>query len=252
MRTRAFTLVELLVVVAIVAVLIALLLPALNKAKQAARAASCMSNQRQVITACSSYASEFTGLMAASYTADDGRISLSPWFLSGESNGGSAYAKKTSTVYLPAGKVFGCPSNKHFAYSSRGNAFGRSNQSYAMTLEGPHMKTYRPLGSGRPFLNVQRLARVPHPAEYVWTIDVTSSRNWGAGNPGPGLMVARFYANKRGGWQEATHLTHGNRANASFFDGHIEQRTDQQLFESPTAIRWFFDVDYQPAPLPAL
>ena len=51
----AFTLVELLVVIAIIAMLVTLLLPAVQAAREAARRASCLSNLRQVCLATLNY-----------------------------------------------------------------------------------------------------------------------------------------------------------------------------------------------------
>ena len=60
-KTRSasgFTLIELLVVVSIIALLMALLLPALEKAREAAHIAVCANNQRQLLVALYTYATD--------------------------------------------------------------------------------------------------------------------------------------------------------------------------------------------------
>jgi type II secretory pathway pseudopilin PulG len=57
-RARAFTLVELLIIIGVLIVLLALLLPILSKARSASQRVTCLSNLRQIMMAFHLYANE--------------------------------------------------------------------------------------------------------------------------------------------------------------------------------------------------
>ncbi|MFP4027378.1 MAG: prepilin-type N-terminal cleavage/methylation domain-containing protein [Candidatus Brocadiia bacterium] len=60
-QNRGFTLIELLVVIAIIAILAAMLMPALERAREAARRAACISNLHQIHLAFQFYGEDYNG-----------------------------------------------------------------------------------------------------------------------------------------------------------------------------------------------
>lgn len=112
---KAFTLIELLTVLAMIAILAALLLLALNSAVESSRTAKCASNLRQIGVAIFAYANDHDGNLPVQYWWTD---SAAPPALScypGQPNGLGFLAPYLGVedTYLGLGvkpKVFDCPS----------------------------------------------------------------------------------------------------------------------------------------------
>lgn len=66
-KQRGFTLIELLVVIAIIAILAAILFPVFARAREAARATSCKSNLKQIMTGMAMYTQDYDENMPFNY-----------------------------------------------------------------------------------------------------------------------------------------------------------------------------------------
>jgi prepilin-type N-terminal cleavage/methylation domain-containing protein len=106
---RAFTLVELLVVIGIIAVLVGILLPALNRAREAAQRTACLSNIRQVHTALALYAGAHKDAIPIGYWSSYKQQNYMAWRLGQTSPIMFGLLNRART--MKDFKVFFCQSN---------------------------------------------------------------------------------------------------------------------------------------------
>jgi prepilin-type N-terminal cleavage/methylation domain-containing protein/prepilin-type processing-associated H-X9-DG protein len=109
-RRRAFTLVELLVVIGIIALLVSILLPALNKAREDAKRVRCLSNERQLVMAWQMYASENKGKICSSNTP---AYPTNPWwYWAAAGNSLDCVYNGKLWPYLKNYEVYKCPNDR--------------------------------------------------------------------------------------------------------------------------------------------
>lgn len=128
---NGFTLIELLVVIAIIAILAAMLLPALNKAKQRAQAAQCMSNTKQMSLAWIMYSGDNNGKLCPNVILD---TYGAPTWVFGIENFQSSNPDNTNVMVLENGLLW--------PYLQSINIYKCPADVYPVPLEGPRLRSY--------------------------------------------------------------------------------------------------------------
>ncbi len=230
-REAHFTLIELLVVIAIIAILVAMLLPALKGARDMAKSALCMSNQKQVTTSLFLYSSDFGDLISV-HRWDSPPDYYWNRFLNGTMTGGGDYLTKKA--------VYGCPANKYYPDDSESYNSWKSYAIYQARSDTDYAsKGFRfkfEVVNGGAWWSFHNLRLVDKPSSTILLADSISYRD---------VYFEHCYARfspttlieNLGGGGGSIHMTHRRLANVSFFDGHAEPLNSDGLFDTASNVK---------------
>ena len=244
-RHKAFTLVELLVVVGIIAVLIALLMPALGRAREGARRTACASNLRQLAVAFGMY-----------YADNRQRYPTDAW-VAGRKEDWIYWQAERDLRDSPIGRylnrpgpeVYRCPSDdveSHKIHLTTPNWTPQPYRySYIFNLPLSAFTNF-PNGRGTGYL-----ARASETLLLIEADEVTvASGRWDAGvvyaqnQPRQDLLGTRHHPSR---WTEfpdgyppygPDRRDRRDRGNGAFVDGHVEYVTREFTWDPRHCIPW--------------
>jgi prepilin-type processing-associated H-X9-DG protein/prepilin-type N-terminal cleavage/methylation domain-containing protein len=215
----AFTLVELLVVIAVIAILAALLLPTLARSKGSAWRADCASNLRQLGFACQLYWDDSGGRCFQWYygATNNGQLYWFGWLGNGaESQRPVDLSTGVLFPYVGNSKVRLCPSLNYALSQFKLKAdVPVCSYGYNATLSA---------GGPAASLNISRVSR---PTELALFADAAQVNDFQAPASRSNPMVEEwYYLDNPTNYASASfyphgHFRHAQKANVAFCDGHV-------------------------------
>ena len=264
MHRRAFTLVELLVVVGIIAILIGLLMPALGSARKSAQTAMCASNLRQLATGWQMYANAnkrvsapgrlpTMGAPGGVYGLDNGEQYRPRWYeLLGAVQGVYACREPQAIQndsWTIENNVFLCPAvpdwnnSRNYPYGYNYQFLGNARPQPSMVGAGQLMWINYPVPSSRIKANTVMAvdcngtaAGKPAASRTRYYEDGTKDLN-ARGNKGhlvdpprvPPMADMADTQNRAPQHRSGPDPRHKGKFNAAFCDGHVELVTPQDI-----------------------
>jgi len=236
-KSKAFTLVELLVVIGIIALLISILLPALQKAKKEANKINCLSNIRTINQAIVMYESENKAFMPFPNWGNpgDGGAYRYGWLYqtTGDAStpnvpkSGGPYSEQDAKSgliyqYIKQIGVLHCPLHDFRDGTPRTQtAWMTSYMMNGATIAyGDNTRTHPQLGRATKSPPAFRVTAFKQPADKILMWEAYEDKN----PNGPSWNDGSSYPD-----ENTLTDRHGLGASVSFFDGHVEYY-DRQLF----------------------
>lgn len=224
---RGFTLIELLVVIAVLGLLISILLPSLAAARNQARRAVCLANQRELGRCTMMYAGEERDYLPRSlHSAGFGFVNGHPWgyafyrFLTG-SPWSTAVSKAEWTTVLE--RNYRCPLDERERSSTLDVWSYGFNVYYELTpVENP----------GGPW---RQLTRIPHASHAIVFGEVGGPGGMPIGGFGADHLMAHFWKQYDMPPDVASDRHRPDSA-YTFLDGHVETRPLGKVFDVKVGI----------------
>jgi prepilin-type N-terminal cleavage/methylation domain-containing protein/prepilin-type processing-associated H-X9-DG protein len=208
----AFSLVELLVVIAVISVVAGLLLPVVARSRKSAHHAKCVSNLRQLGLAADMYWDEHEGatFRFRGVATNNGDVFWFGWLAAGaEGERAFDYSEGPLYPYLENWNVTLCPTFNYYAPNLKLKAKSPTcGYGVNLYLTAPHLD------------NINAMRR---PSETIAFTDSAQINTFQAPASPSNPMIEEFYYLSTNKFEATVHFRHRQSANAVFGDGHVDR-----------------------------